>query len=221
MALDPRIEKVRVEYGLARDDFWELPQKKGTWVAKHAALEAAAAKAGIQFDMPQIIEANSETKTVSICVRGALATRSEWSFGEAAPANNKNSYPYAMAEKRGKDRVILKLIGLHGLAYSEDEADDFKQGQAVHPTSAPLVGEDPDVIDGVKNWLDKQRVLINAATRLPDLYMWLDANGTSLTDPDNGSNIRRLQMKAPAIHKELCRIYQAKVEQLQKQKVTA
>ena len=30
-----------------------------------------------------------------------------------------------MAEKRAKDRVILKLVGLHGDVYSEDEADDF------------------------------------------------------------------------------------------------
>ena len=31
-----------------------------------------------------------------------------------------------MAEKRAKDRVILKLVGLHGDVYSEEEADDFK-----------------------------------------------------------------------------------------------
>ena len=47
-------------------------------------------------------------------------------MGEASPKNNKNAYPWAMAEKRAKDRVILKLIGLHGLVYSEQEADEFK-----------------------------------------------------------------------------------------------
>jgi hypothetical protein len=31
-----------------------------------------------------------------------------------------------MAEKRAKDRVILKLVGLHGDVYSEEEADEFK-----------------------------------------------------------------------------------------------
>ena len=34
-----------------------------------------------------------------------------------------------MAEKRAKDRVILKLIGLSGDVYSEEEADDFKQSR--------------------------------------------------------------------------------------------
>jgi len=31
-----------------------------------------------------------------------------------------------MAEKRAKDRVILKLLGFAGEVYSEEEADDFK-----------------------------------------------------------------------------------------------
>jgi hypothetical protein len=124
--LDPRIETVRVKYGLQTDDFWELPQKKGTWIAKHAALEVAAAKAGIAFDMPVVLEADGGAKCAALCVAGALDGRKEWSIGEASPANSKNAYPFAMAEKRAKDRVILKLIGLHGLTYSEDEADDFK-----------------------------------------------------------------------------------------------
>src|SRR3954469_9473986 len=32
--------------------------------------------------------------------------------------------------KRAKDRVILKLVGLHGLLYSEEEADEFKSSTA-------------------------------------------------------------------------------------------
>jgi hypothetical protein len=123
--LDPRIEKLRVEYGLERTDFWELPQKKGTWLVKHSALETVAAKAGITFDMPEIIEARTAEKIAVIVARGFKGDRSEWSFGEASPLNNRNTYPFAMAEKRAKDRVILKLAGLHGLVYSEDEiADD-------------------------------------------------------------------------------------------------
>ena len=34
-----------------------------------------------------------------------------------------------MAEKRAKDRVILKLAGIHGDAYSEEESDDFKEAE--------------------------------------------------------------------------------------------
>lgn len=121
MALDPRIEIIREKYGLDKADFWELPQKKGTWLVKHAALEIVAAKAGILFDMPQVLEAKGAEGSAAVCVRGELGDRWEWSIGEASPKNSKNSYPWAMAEKRAKDRVILKLSGIHGLVYSEEE----------------------------------------------------------------------------------------------------
>lgn len=127
--LDPRLLEILTTYGERPEDaLWDC---HGTWVAYHAAIERIAAKADIKFDMPQIIEANSASKTVAIAVRGSMVVvdglvREEWSFGEATPANNKNAYPYAMAEKRAKDRVVLKLIGLHGLAYSEEESDTFK-----------------------------------------------------------------------------------------------
>ena len=54
---------------------------------------------------------------------GHLNDRSEWSYGEASDKNCQNKYPLAMAEKRAKDRVILKLVGLHGYIYSEDEME--------------------------------------------------------------------------------------------------
>ena len=100
----------------------------GTWVAYHKALELIAQRAKITFEPPQIIEADAKNKTAVIAVTGRMSdpATTEWSIGEAAPYNNKNGYPYAMAEKRAKDRVILKLIGLHGEVYSEEEADAFK-----------------------------------------------------------------------------------------------
>lgn len=137
-ALDPRIEAIRKKYDLSQDDFWQLPQRKGTWLVKHAALELVALKAGVHFDAPQVIEADTKNGIAVVSVYGFVRELKKgstedkpifqqdwgvWSIGEAAPGNNKNAYPWAMAEKRAKDRVILKLIGLHGLVYSEDEAD--------------------------------------------------------------------------------------------------
>jgi hypothetical protein len=137
--LDPRLLEILKQYGEnAEEALWDC---HGTWVAYHKAIERIAAKAGITFDMPQIIEADSAAKTVAIAVRGKIddLQRSEWSFGEAAPSNNKNAYPYAMAEKRAKDRVVLKLVGLHGLVYSEEESDDFKP-QKPAPTQNTVAG---------------------------------------------------------------------------------
>lgn len=118
--LDPRIEAVRKEYNLSASDFWQLPQNK-QWVCKHSALEVVAVKAGIRFDMPQIIEAKGGDGVAAVCVQGQMGERFEWSIGECSPKNNRNSYPWAMAEKRAKDRVILKLTGIHGLVYSDEE----------------------------------------------------------------------------------------------------
>lgn len=99
----------------------------GTYVLLHKALEKVAVHKKITFKEPTVLESNSEKKIVSLLVTGSMGDSSEWSIGEASPSNNKNSYPYAMAEKRAKDRVILKLVGLHGDVYAEDEADAFKE----------------------------------------------------------------------------------------------
>jgi hypothetical protein len=163
VALDPRITVIAEKYGLQDTDFWELKQKKGTWVAKHAALEVAAVKAGIEFDNPTIIEAKTEAGIAAVCVVGTMpddngVLHREWSIGEASPKNNMNAYPWAMAEKRAKDRVILKLIGIHGLVYSEDEMSDADErpprqveGTEVKHTSKaiarPIDGEMRDEID--------------------------------------------------------------------------
>jgi hypothetical protein len=135
--LDPLLIEILTKHGESVEAaVWDC---HGTWVVYHKAIERIAAKAGVVFELPQIIEANSAAKTVAIAVKGTMGERSEWSFGEASPGNNKNSYPYAMAEKRAKDRVVLKLVGLHGLAYSEEESDDFKpQSEAPAAHKKPL-----------------------------------------------------------------------------------
>ena len=49
-----------------------------------------------------------------------------WTTGEASGDNCTMNYPLAMAEKRGKDRIILKLINAYEYGiYSDVEADDF------------------------------------------------------------------------------------------------
>ncbi|MCO5092632.1 hypothetical protein [Bosea sp. (in: a-proteobacteria)] len=118
-----------------RDDVWQV---QSATVIKHKALERLAAAAKIEFEHPQVLRA--ERDEAVILVVGKLGERCEWSIGEALVNTNYRvtgkmaAYVYAMAEKRAKDRVILKLAGLHGL-YSEDEADEFKES-----SSAPQQG---------------------------------------------------------------------------------
>lgn len=153
--LDPRIAAILKDYELApKDALWDC---HGTWVMYHRYCEIIAAKAGVKFDPPQIVEANTPDKIVVICVTGRMGDRSEWSFGEAAPSNNKNAYPYAMAEKRAKDRVILKLVGLAGFVYSEEEADDFKDSKPEAKADKTIPLQYPDgqghPVDSVAEWL--------------------------------------------------------------------
>jgi hypothetical protein len=131
MNKDARITDILSRYGEDLSSTWMV---QGQRVIRHAALERIAAKAGISFDKPNIVR--SEEREAVILVSGTNGDRSEWSIGEAnmelnyRTSGKQQAYPYAMAEKRGKDRVILKLIELHGLLYSEEEADEFKESAA-------------------------------------------------------------------------------------------
>jgi hypothetical protein len=122
---------------LSQSDVWAV---QGTPVVKHSALERLSAKLGITWDMPK--EVIASMNEIVILARGTRKDGiSEWSYGEVnvvregVPGGNyrisgkQAGYPFAMAEKRAKDRVIIKLAGLHG-AYSEEEADDFNARNA-------------------------------------------------------------------------------------------
>jgi hypothetical protein len=119
------IQEIATKFDLKADELWQV--HGSTWVIKHKAIERIGAQLGICWHAPQIIEGKTADKTVVVLVTGSIDSRLEWSFGEASPANNKNAYPWAMAEKRGKDRVVLKFLAAHGDVYSEEEAEDFRQ----------------------------------------------------------------------------------------------
>ena len=118
---------------------WSLPQNKNVLIIKHKALEKISAHLGMWFDPPTILESDTDKKIVSLVVKGYIddgkGKNTAWSIGEVSPDNYKtyakqSTYPYAMAEKRAVDRVILKLLGVHGDMYSEEEAEDFKTNNA-------------------------------------------------------------------------------------------
>ena len=141
--LPARLQEILKDIGLTeRQAVWDC---HGTPVVLHKALEKVAAHYNVVFDQPQIIACDVAAKEAVICVTGHMAEATEWSIGEAAPYNNKNSYPFAMAEKRAKDRVILKLVGLHGDVYSEEEADDFKAAKPKEATPSMTLNIDDRV----------------------------------------------------------------------------
>lgn len=160
--LDPRIAEVLRTYGEDPSDrqgvIWDC---HGTWVVYHKALERVAARAGVSFDKPDILRA--ERDEAVILVSGRMGERVDWEIGEALinvnyrVSGRQAAYVYAMALKRGRDRLILKLVGLHGLIYSEEEADEFKQGGSRQQDDDPVVIASASIADAMIEGLSKRQ----------------------------------------------------------------
>ena len=99
-------------------------QAEGETFIHHRTLERIAVQVNITFDPPTVLRA--ERDEAVLLVVGRMGERMEWSIGEALVDVNYHvpgsepAYVYAMAEKRGKDRVILKLIELPDVVSSEE-----------------------------------------------------------------------------------------------------
>ena len=139
MDADRHIAETLAKYG---EPFAEtVRQVEGTAVIAHKALERIAARAGIIFAPPTVLRA--ERDEAVLLALGRMGERSEWSIGEALLNVNyrvpdkRYAYVYAKAEERAKDRIILKLIGLHGLLYSEEEADEFSESWSSSNENTP------------------------------------------------------------------------------------
>jgi len=121
LKIDPIVKKILAELKFnEKDCLWE---KHGATCMKHRYIEIAGKHKGVSIDNLEEVEKNSDMGVVAVKCTASLGKSKVITYGEASPKNNKNSYPYAMAEKRAIDRAILKLIGVHGFIYSEDEVD--------------------------------------------------------------------------------------------------
>lgn len=133
---------------LGSNDVWAV---QGVAVVKHKALERLAAKMDIEWREPKIIRCERDEAVVLVI--GALGAHMEWSFGEALVktkgstgvgnyqvSGNQAAYVWAIAEKRGKDRVIIKLAGID--AYSDEESDDFSRGREQQEDRTPTPSSD-------------------------------------------------------------------------------
>jgi len=117
-------KKLAETYGLTKDHFW---QSHGKWIISHDACELIAEQEGIVFHDPQVFV--QDHQHVAFIGSATKDKKTIWTTGEAAPDNCFNKHVFAMAEKRLKDRLILKLIGVYHLGvYSAAEADDFAKG---------------------------------------------------------------------------------------------
>ena len=120
------IKELAKKYNLdSKVDFWKHKQS-GKWIITHDAVEKIASKEGIILTDWETL--NSEIGFCRFKITMALGDRFITSIGEADSSNCQSKYKGSMAEKRGIDRCVLKLINAYEYGiYSDSEADSFKK----------------------------------------------------------------------------------------------
>lgn len=124
---DRKILEILKRYGeeWTTENVWRVKQTNEALI-KSACLQRIAFRAGIVWDMPQVVLATPDSVAILVSAsrelepdeQGEIRKRFTWSIGEAAIGRNyivsgkQAAYVWSMAEKRGKDRVILSLLGL-------------------------------------------------------------------------------------------------------------
>ena len=200
----------------------------GTPVIYHDALERIASHIGIEFQEPHIIKDNVEEGFVAMCVTGTDGDKTEWSIGEASPYNSKNSYPFAMSEKRAKDRVILKLIGASGFVYSEEEAESFKnpnrhveQKQQVKQEEPPPFEPDPNSVSILKQELtdDQMRDLSRDEYLMlqipPQISKLIDSQDANTWLNKNSKLLETIKQNYSADYKIISTLFNKKLDDLE------
>ena len=167
MKIDPIVKDILNELKFNPDDC--LWQKHNATCMKHRYIEIAGQIKGVIIESLEEIEKNSKEGVVAIKCTASLKDNRVITYGEATPKNNTNAYPYAMAEKRAIDRAVLKLIGIHGFVYSEDEVDNNFENMPINkpiakPLAKPTIKQEDKIdkvyiitaLDKIKNNKDKK-----------------------------------------------------------------
>ena len=113
-------------------DVWKCHDN---WILTHDAITKIALLENIKISkIESIYQSETSCRFLITMVKmdsNDVVIDSITSVGEADNRNSKNNYYGSMAEKRGIDRCVLKLIQAYQYGiYSEVEADDFKRGDS-------------------------------------------------------------------------------------------
>ncbi len=139
-------EDFAVKHGLKKDEDYWWHKQSGHWIIKHDAVVRLADQNNIVLEISEIID-NAPDRKAMVC-RGLLkdacdedvVLRDVQMTGECLVQKiGKNTipweYPWALAQKRGEDRCVLRLLAPGGGLYSDAEADAFKKGYKEPPPS--------------------------------------------------------------------------------------
>ena len=117
------------KYKLTKEDVWDCHKN---WILTHDAVTKIGTMENIVLEkIESIYQSETMCRFLVTMSKGDITITS---VGEASKTNSKNIYFGCMAEKRGVDRCILKLINAYEYGvYSVVEADDFERNQDITP----------------------------------------------------------------------------------------
>ena len=129
------INELVKKYKLTKEDFWQHKQS-GSWIIKHDCSEKIAHLENIELVNMETL--NSDNTMVRFLITMKKGDKTITSVGEADKSNCQSKYLGCMAEKRGIDRCVLKLINAYQYGvYSDAEADDFKNDSSSSLSGSP------------------------------------------------------------------------------------
>lgn len=138
-----KLKELAKRYELGQDDFWQLPQNNRVHILTHDACEKIASIEGVRYEKPEWLS-KGEGGVWAVQASGYKSDDPEnilWTTGEASKQNCTAKYLVNMAEKRAKDRLVLKLIKAYEYGIkSEEEADEFKKPDTEATTADKPVG---------------------------------------------------------------------------------
>ena len=119
------INDFKTKYQLSGEDFWQLKVGgKQQWIIKHNAMERVAMIEKMSWKL-EVLNFAPDVVVKAIVYHPSTGNTIE-SLGEASSNTTKQSFLYAMAEKRAVDRCVLKLLNAHAYLYTDGDADEFK-----------------------------------------------------------------------------------------------
>ena len=130
------------------------------FILKHDALTKIAKNEGVVFHKPEVHIIYNDKQFFGVAMYGEaeLDGYKIWTTADSTTQNTMAKYYFNMAEKRLRDRQVLKLLDLYeyGL-YSDVEADDFKKQASTTTKATDYMKNNIRQIIGAKGEYKKEK----------------------------------------------------------------
>ena len=139
------------------------------FILKHDALTKIAKNEGVVFHKPEVHIIYNDKQFFGVAMYGEaeLDGYKIWTTADSTTQNTMAKYYFNMAEKRLRDRQVLKLLDLYeyGL-YSDVEADDFKNNaQSEQPATTYMKNNIRQIFGARGDWKGEANKILQTLTK--------------------------------------------------------